>query len=118
MDEGLQLARERAEFSERFTKRPDKGERVELVLMGQRERVKMSVMELFASLHLSGLFYRTTGEPAELVDVVLWGERSFGVKLSNYTSLKRNLLARKKTVTVFLDQLRDVLLKEAEGAAR
>ena len=105
-------------FPERFARRPDKEEHTELVLLGQRERVKMLVMELLVPLHLSGLFYRRTGEPAELVDVVRWGERSFGVELSNYTSLKRNLLSRKKTVTVFLDQLRSALLKEAEKAAK
>ena len=91
---------------------------MELVLIGQRDGVKMSLVELLTSLHLSGLLYRRTGEPAELVDVIRWGERSFGVELSNYTSLKRNLFSRKKTVTVFLDQLRSALLKEAEGAAK
>ena len=98
--------------------KPEKTAPPELVWVGNRENVKMAVMELLVGLYLAKVLYLPIGEPAGLADVVRWGERWFGVDLSNYSSLKRNIFMRKKMVTVFLEQLKKVLEEEAERVNR
>lgn len=114
----LQLTREHAEHPEWFETKPEKAAPPELVWVGNRENVKMAVMELLVGLYLAKVLYLPIGEPAGLADVVRWGERWFGVDLSNYSSLKRNIFMRKKMVTVFLEQLKKVLEEEAERVNR
>ena len=114
----LQLTREHAEHPEWFETKPEKTAPPELVWVGNRENVKMAVMELLVGLYLAKVLYLPIGEPAGLADVVRWGERWFGVDLSNYSSLKRNIFMRKKMVTVFLEQLKKVLEEEAERVNR
>ena len=106
------------EHPEWFETKPEKTAPPELVWVGNRENVKMAVMELLVGLYLAKVLYLPIGEPAGLADVVRWGERWFGVDLSNYSSLKRNIFMRKKMVTVFLEQLKKVLEEEAERVNR
>lgn len=114
----LRLAKEHAEHPEWFHVSREAAEQPVLVWVGNRERVKMAVMELLEGLYLAKVFYLPNGEPAGLADVVRWGERCCGVDLSNYSSLKRNIFMRKKTVPVFLELLRNSLLEEAERQNR
>lgn len=110
----LQLTKEQAEHAERFGPKTEEANRPRLEIRRKGNNSKMLVMEIVVGLFLAKVFYLPTGQAASLKDIVCWGERCFGVELPNYCNLKRNLFAKKKSLTPFLDQMRNVFHLEAD----
>lgn len=95
------LARERYEHAEWFS-----GNEIEVPLVQWKvKEYKMKIAECVLGMELVREFYTPLGVLMEYGDLIAVSERIFGVELSNYRSLKSEILKRKKNVTPFLSQM-------------
>ena len=93
--------RERLENPEWFVGHLDDGP----LAIWKSENPKMEIVELALGICLTRVLWSPRGKLMEYDEIIRLAERMFGLDISNYRDLKRDVFKRKREIAIFLKRL-------------